>query len=99
MLALTDRQLDAVMTLARALDPEKRGAYLQWIASRLQQRAGRFTDDDVRIAAEAALASLSTTRRDASDANGMPGNAPAEAAGALADLIWTCDTLRFRLCA
>jgi hypothetical protein len=62
MLALSDSQLAIVVTLAHALAPEKREVYLQRIAARLQCRSGQHTDDDVRLAAEQALASLIQTR-------------------------------------
>ena len=57
MISLSDQQLATVMDAARALPPEKRMLLLQRIAARLQLR-GRFTDDDVSEAAQAALRGL-----------------------------------------
>ena len=56
--SFSNHQLQAIMTLARELDPEKRGVYLERIAAILQQRAGRHDTDDVIAAAEAALRGL-----------------------------------------
>jgi hypothetical protein len=59
MISLSDRQLDIISEIARALPVEKRRAYLERIAADLTVRHGpRFTDADVSEAAQAALASL-----------------------------------------
>jgi hypothetical protein len=59
MISLSDRQLDIVSQAARALPPEKRGAYLERIAADLPVRHGyRCSDTDVSAAAQAALTSL-----------------------------------------
>jgi hypothetical protein len=59
MIALSDAQLDTIVSLARRLEPEKRDSYLQRIAADLAVRHGfRFTDADVSAAAHAALQGL-----------------------------------------
>ena len=60
MIALTDSQLDAVMSAAAVLDVEKRDVFLQRVAALLVRQSGRrCSDDDVSRAAEVALRSLS----------------------------------------
>ena len=46
------------MTAARALDVEKRDAFLERVAAQLMRQAGRVTDDDVGKAVERALSGL-----------------------------------------
>jgi hypothetical protein len=48
MLALTNQQLQTLMTAARALPVEKRGQYLQRMAAMLELR-GRFSDADALV--------------------------------------------------
>jgi hypothetical protein len=55
MLALTDSQLDLVMTAAGGLTPEKRSLFLERVAARLELRGRRFTDDDLERAVRSAL--------------------------------------------
>ena len=54
-LSLTDHQLSLEMTAARALDVEKRDAFLERVAAQLMRQAGRVSDDDVGKAVERAL--------------------------------------------
>ena len=49
MIALTDIQLETVMTLARELEPEKRAAYLQRFAAELGRHSGRINNANVRL--------------------------------------------------
>ena len=58
MLALTDSQLQLVMTAAGGLAVEKRGIFLERVAARLQLRGPRFTDADLGAAIRAALTGL-----------------------------------------
>ncbi len=62
MIALTDKQLEIVMTAATPLPPEKRAILLERVAAHLQlhgRRAGRgFGDVDVGLAISAALQGL-----------------------------------------
>jgi hypothetical protein len=62
MIALTDRQLEIVMTAAAGPPPEKRAILLERVAAHLQlrgRRAGRgFGDVDVGLAIAAALPGL-----------------------------------------
>jgi hypothetical protein len=62
MIALTDHQLDMVMTAATPLPPEKRTILLERVAPHLQlrgRRAGRgFGDVDVGLAVSVALRGL-----------------------------------------
>jgi len=44
VIALTDSQLELVMTAAGSLTLEKRDVFLQRVAARLQLRGHRFTD-------------------------------------------------------
>jgi hypothetical protein len=62
MIALTDQQLDMVMTAAMPLPSEKRAILLERVAAHLQlygRRAGRgFGDADVGLAISVALRGL-----------------------------------------
>jgi hypothetical protein len=58
VISLSDKQLDTVMLLARGLEPEKRGVYLERVAAHLLIRLGRYSDNDVATAARMALDSL-----------------------------------------
>jgi hypothetical protein len=58
MLALTDSQLQLVMTAAGGLAVEKRGIFLERVAARLRLRGPRFTDADLGAAIQAALTGL-----------------------------------------
>jgi hypothetical protein len=58
-LALSDHQLELVMTAAGPLDPAKRATLMERIAGQLRLRAGRYvTDDDVERATRTALKGL-----------------------------------------
>jgi hypothetical protein len=57
MFALTDDQLATVMSVAAAVWPEKRDAFLQRVAAMLKLK-GRFDDHDVAKAAELAACGL-----------------------------------------
>jgi hypothetical protein len=46
MIALTDRQLQSVMTAAGSLEPDRRDIFLQRVGVMLRMRS-RFTDADV----------------------------------------------------
>ena len=58
MLALSDSQLQIVMTAAGILPVEKRGVFLERVAARLQLRGPHFTDADLGAAIQAALTGL-----------------------------------------
>ena len=58
MFALNDTQLQIVMTAAGSLPVEKRGVFLERVATRLQLRGPRFTDADLSAAIQAALTGL-----------------------------------------
>jgi hypothetical protein len=60
MIALTDHQLDMVMTAATPLPPEKRVILLERVAAHLQLygRRGGFGDVDVGLAISVALRGL-----------------------------------------
>ena len=58
MLALSDSQLQIVMTAAGGLPVEKRSVFLERIAARLQLRGPHFTDADLGAAIRAALTGL-----------------------------------------
>jgi hypothetical protein len=55
MLALSDDQLQIIMTAAGSLPVEKRSVFLERLAARLQLRGSRFTDADLGAAIQAAL--------------------------------------------
>jgi hypothetical protein len=57
VLALTDSQLQIVMTAASGLSPEKRTLFLERVAARLSLR-GRFTERDFGEAVRLALQGL-----------------------------------------
>jgi hypothetical protein len=57
MLALSDAQLQTVMSAASSLPPEKRGLFLERVAARLTLR-GRFTAGDLDDAVRLALVGL-----------------------------------------
>ena len=58
MLALSDDQLQIIMTAAGSLPVEKRSVFLERLAARLQLRGSRFTDADLGAAIQAALTGL-----------------------------------------
>jgi hypothetical protein len=62
MIALTDKQLETVMSAAAGLSPEKRSVLLERVAAHLQlygRRGGRgFGDVDVELAIAAASRGL-----------------------------------------
>ena len=58
MLALSDNQLTAVMTAAGSLPVEKRLAFLERVAGRMQLRGAHFTDKDLDDAVRRALTGL-----------------------------------------
>jgi len=58
MLALSDSQLQIVMTAAGGLPVEKRGVFLERVAARLELHGPRFTDADLGAAIQAALTGL-----------------------------------------
>jgi len=58
MLALSDSQLQIVMTAAGGLPVEKRSVFLERVAARLQLRGPHFTDADLGAAIQAALTGL-----------------------------------------
>ena len=58
MLALSDSQLQIVITAAGGLPVEKRSVFLERIAARLQLRGPHFTDADLGTAIQAALTGL-----------------------------------------
>jgi hypothetical protein len=62
MIALSDQQLEIVMTAATPLPPEKRALLLERVAAHLRlhgRRGGRgFGDVDVELAVQAALRGL-----------------------------------------
>jgi len=58
MLALSDSQLQIVITAAGGLPVEKRSVFLERIAARLQLRGPHFTDADLGAAIRAALTGL-----------------------------------------
>ena len=58
MLALSDSQLQIVITAAGGLPVEKRSVFLERIAARLQLRGPHFTDADLGAAIQAALTGL-----------------------------------------
>jgi hypothetical protein len=58
MFALTDAQLEIVMTAAGSLPVEKRLAFLERVAARLRLRGSHFTDADLGAAIQAALTGL-----------------------------------------
>jgi len=62
-IALSDSQLDIVMTAATGIDPARRDVFLQRVAAMLRMR-GRFTDNDVAEVAKLALAGLVQRRAD-----------------------------------
>ena len=57
MIALTDSQLDNVMSAAKTIAPERRDIFLQRIGAMLRLR-GRFTDADISEVVQLALAGL-----------------------------------------
>jgi hypothetical protein len=57
MIALTDRQLQSVMTAAGSLEPDRRDIFLQRVGVMLRMRS-RFTDADVVEVAQLAVAGL-----------------------------------------
>jgi hypothetical protein len=60
MLALNDRQLELVMSVAKGLEPgEKRSLFLERVAARLELHGCRFTDVDLDRAVQLALQGLS----------------------------------------
>ena len=58
MLALTDAQLQSVMTVAGGLPVEKRDTFLQRVAARLQLHGPNFSDTDLDDAVHRALYGL-----------------------------------------
>jgi hypothetical protein len=64
MISLSNPQLQTVMTAARSLSVEKRGAFLQRVAAMLELR-GRFSDGDVSEVATLALVGLVHQKTDA----------------------------------
>ena len=56
--AVSDAQLQLVMTAAGPLPAEKRSVFLERVAARLQLRGPRFTDADLGAAIQAALTGL-----------------------------------------
>jgi hypothetical protein len=58
MLALSDSQLQVVMSAAGGLSPEKRSLFLERVAARLQLDGPRFTDTDLERAVRSALSGL-----------------------------------------
>jgi hypothetical protein len=58
MLALTDSQLQIVMTAAGSLPVEKRSTFLERVAAKLRLRGPHFTDVDLGAAIQAALTGL-----------------------------------------
>jgi hypothetical protein len=58
MLALSDEQLQIVMTAAGPLPPEKRGVFLERCAARLRLRGPHFTAADLEDAIRVALKGL-----------------------------------------
>ena len=58
MLALSDSQLQIVMTAAGGLPVEKRSLFLERVAARLRLHGPRFTDADLGAAIQAALTGL-----------------------------------------
>jgi hypothetical protein len=58
MLALTDAQLQIVMTAAGGLSPEKRSLLLERIAARLRLYGAKFTDAELDDAIRVALTGL-----------------------------------------
>ena len=58
MLALSDDQLQIIMTAAGSLPVEKRSVFLERLAARLRLRGPRFTDADLGAAIQAALTGL-----------------------------------------
>jgi hypothetical protein len=58
MFALSDSQLQIVITAAGPLPPEKRSVFLERIAARLQLRGARFSDADLDDAVRRALYGL-----------------------------------------
>jgi hypothetical protein len=62
MLALSDSQLETLMTFAADIPPDKRSTFLERIAAMLTLRGrGHFNDDDVAEVAQLALAGLTQT--------------------------------------
>jgi hypothetical protein len=57
-LALTDDQLQIVISDASGLSPEKRSVFLERLAARLRLRGSRFTDVDLNDAIRLALKGL-----------------------------------------
>jgi hypothetical protein len=64
MLSLSNARLQTVMTAARTLSVEKRGAFLQRVAAMLELR-GRFSDGDISDVAALALVGLVHQKTDA----------------------------------
>lgn len=58
MFALSDSQMEAVMTAAADLPVEKRSVFLDRVAAQLQRRGRRFTAADLEKAVRVALTGL-----------------------------------------
>jgi hypothetical protein len=58
MLALSDDRLQIIMTAADNLPVEKRSAFLERVAGRMQLRGAHFTDKDLDDAVRRALTGL-----------------------------------------
>ena len=58
MLALSDSQMEAVMTAAADLPVEKRSVFLERVVARLRLRGPNFNDADLGAAIQAALTGL-----------------------------------------
>jgi hypothetical protein len=61
VIALTDRQLELVMTVAAELPVEKRSLLLERIAARLRLVGPRFNDRDLALAVRLGLRGLDFT--------------------------------------
>lgn len=57
MIALTDSQLDTVMSAAKSVEPSRRSVFLERVAAMLKVRY-RFNDDDVAEVTALALHGL-----------------------------------------
>jgi hypothetical protein len=58
MLALTDSQLQMVMTAAGSLPVDKRSTFLEGVVCRMQLRGAHFTDKDLNDAVRRTLTGL-----------------------------------------
>jgi len=58
MISLSDSQMQAVMTAAADLAPEKRSVFLERLAAMLNMKGRRFTDADLIAMAELARTGL-----------------------------------------